>query len=178
MDYQPGPDPGMAGIPYNSPAPPIPEPYNHSRALMVILTILSLAKVAIPNLGAYHPLAVGLLYLTCSAPFLYWALITRYLDGLSSPLMPWYMMAPGLDTYCVYRHIKGQPTTVVESNNPSSSAQIQTVMVSRSNSNLTTNGAFPNIQKMNLADVRKGLVLLGHISKPSLLNTAMKPTKS
>ncbi|KAJ9082541.1 hypothetical protein DSO57_1003700 [Entomophthora muscae] len=100
MDYQPGPYPGMAGIPYDSPAPPVPQPYNHSRAGMVILTILSLAEVVIPKLGAYFPLAVGFLYLTCSAPFLYWALVTRYLDGLSSPLMPWYMTAPGHDT-CV-----------------------------------------------------------------------------
>ncbi|KAJ9070073.1 hypothetical protein DSO57_1012129 [Entomophthora muscae] len=99
MNYQPGPDPGMTGISYNSPAPPITQPYNHSRAGMVILTILSLAKVVIPNLGAYRPLAVGLLYLTHSAPFLYWALVTRYPDRLSSPLMPWYMMAPGHDTH-------------------------------------------------------------------------------
>ncbi|KAJ9087400.1 hypothetical protein DSO57_1033692 [Entomophthora muscae] len=99
MDYQPSPDPGMAGIPYDTPAPPIPQPYNHSRAKMVILTILSLAKVLIPNLGAYHPLAAGLLYLTCSAPFLYWALVTHYLDGSSSPLMPWYMTASGHDSY-------------------------------------------------------------------------------
>ncbi|KAJ9067684.1 hypothetical protein DSO57_1036670, partial [Entomophthora muscae] len=99
MDYQPGPDPGMAGIPYDSPAPPIPQPYNHSRAGMVILTILSLAKVAILNLGAYRPLAAGLFYLTHSAPFLYWALVTCYLDGSSSPLMPWYMTASGHDTY-------------------------------------------------------------------------------
>ncbi|KAJ9072475.1 hypothetical protein DSO57_1027103 [Entomophthora muscae] len=98
MDYQPGPDPGMTGIPYNSPAPPIPQPYNHSRAGMVILTILSLSKVDIPNLGAYCPLAAGLLYLTRSASFLYWALVTQYPDGLSSPTMPWYMMAPSHDT--------------------------------------------------------------------------------
>ncbi|KAJ9050680.1 hypothetical protein DSO57_1012437 [Entomophthora muscae] len=97
MDYQPGPDPGMAGIPYDSPASPIPQPYDHSRAGMIILTILSLAEVVIPNLGAYHPLAVGLLYLTCSAPFLYWALVTCYPDGLSSPSMSWYMTAPGHD---------------------------------------------------------------------------------
>ncbi|KAJ9048821.1 hypothetical protein DSO57_1030781 [Entomophthora muscae] len=97
MDYQSGPDPGMTGILYNSPAPPIPQPYNHSRAEMVILTILSLDKFVIPNLGAYRPLAVGLLYLTCSAPFLYWALVTCYLDGLRSPSMPWYMTAPGHD---------------------------------------------------------------------------------
>ncbi|KAJ9070119.1 hypothetical protein DSO57_1011734 [Entomophthora muscae] len=98
MDYQPGPDPGMTGIPYDSPVPPIPQPYNHSRAGMVILTILSLAKVVIPNLGAYRPLAAGLLYLACSAPFLYWALVTQYHDELSSPFMPWYMTASGYDT--------------------------------------------------------------------------------
>ncbi|KAJ9061143.1 hypothetical protein DSO57_1023393 [Entomophthora muscae] len=97
MDYQPGPDPEMAGIPYDSPAPPILQPYNHSRARMVILTILSLAKDIIPNLGAYRPLAAGLLYLTRSAPFLYWALVTCYLDELSSPLVPWYMTASGHD---------------------------------------------------------------------------------
>ncbi|KAJ9070155.1 hypothetical protein DSO57_1011316 [Entomophthora muscae] len=100
MDYQPGPDPGMAGIPYDSPAPPISQPYDQSRAGMVILSILSLAEVVIPNLGAYHPLAVGLLYLTCSAPLLYWALVTRYPDELSSPSMPWYMTAPGHDKDC------------------------------------------------------------------------------
>ncbi|KAJ9081208.1 hypothetical protein DSO57_1017222 [Entomophthora muscae] len=74
--------------------------YNHSRAGMVILTILSLAKVIIPNLGAYRPLAAGLLYLTRSAPFLYWALVTRYLDGFSSPLMPWDMTATSHDNEC------------------------------------------------------------------------------
>ncbi|KAJ9053240.1 hypothetical protein DSO57_1026186 [Entomophthora muscae] len=98
MDYQPGPDPGMTGIPYDSPAPPIPQPYNHSRAGMVILTVLSLSKVVIPNLGAYRPLAAGLLYLTYLAPFLYWALVIYYLDRLSSPSMPWYMKASGHDT--------------------------------------------------------------------------------
>ncbi|KAJ9055580.1 hypothetical protein DSO57_1002458 [Entomophthora muscae] len=98
MDYQPGSDPGMAGIPYDTPASPIPQSYNHSRAGMIILTILSLAKVDIPNLGSYRSLAAGLLYLTRSAPFLYWALVTCYLDGLSSPLMPWYMTATGHDT--------------------------------------------------------------------------------
>ncbi|KAJ9073767.1 hypothetical protein DSO57_1012761 [Entomophthora muscae] len=101
MDYQPGPDPGMTGIPYGSPAPPIPQPYDHNRAGIVILTILSLAKVDIPNLGAYCPLAAGLLYLTCSAPFLYWTLVTCYPDGLSSPLMPWYMTATGHDRYSI-----------------------------------------------------------------------------
>ncbi|KAJ9075019.1 hypothetical protein DSO57_1000305 [Entomophthora muscae] len=101
MDYQPGPDPGMAGIPYDAPAPPIPQPYNHSSAGMVILTILSLAKVDIPNLGAYRPLAAGLLYLTCSAPFLYWTLVTCYPDELSSPLMPWYMTATGHYRYSI-----------------------------------------------------------------------------
>ncbi|KAJ9088525.1 hypothetical protein DSO57_1022250 [Entomophthora muscae] len=190
MKYQPGSDPVMGGISYNSPAPPIPQPYNHSRAGMVILTILSLAEVVIPNLGAYRPLAVGLLYLTCSALFLYWALVTCYTDELSSPLMPLYMTAPGHDSlsvynlgnlspyilmsigascmllfsiiaYCIYRLNKEQPTTVVESNNPSSPAQIQTVTVSTSKSNSTTNCALPNIQKMNHADVRKGLDLLG-----------------
>ncbi|KAJ9058757.1 hypothetical protein DSO57_1009095 [Entomophthora muscae] len=49
----------MAGIPYESPAPPLPQPYNHSRAGMVILTILSLAKVVVPNLCAYCPLAAA-----------------------------------------------------------------------------------------------------------------------
>ncbi|KAJ9064362.1 hypothetical protein DSO57_1031496 [Entomophthora muscae] len=102
MDYQPGPDPGMTGIPYDSPAPPIPQPYDHSRAGMIILTILSLAKVVIPNLGAYRPLASGLLYLTRSAPFLYWALVTRYLDRLSSPSMPWHITASGHESWSSY----------------------------------------------------------------------------
>ncbi|KAJ9075800.1 hypothetical protein DSO57_1032258 [Entomophthora muscae] len=97
MDYQPGQDPGMAGIPYDSPASPLPQPYDHSRAGMVILTILSLAKVVIPNLGAYCSLATGLLYLTFSAPFLHWALVTCYLDGLSSPSISWYMTVTGHD---------------------------------------------------------------------------------
>ncbi|KAJ9057841.1 hypothetical protein DSO57_1018731 [Entomophthora muscae] len=101
MDYQPGPDPGMAGIPYDSPAPPIPRPYDPSTAGMIILTILSLAKVVIPNLGTYRPLAVGLLYLTCSAPFHYWALVTHYLDRFSSPLMPWFMTATGHDNISI-----------------------------------------------------------------------------
>ncbi|KAJ9061414.1 hypothetical protein DSO57_1020905 [Entomophthora muscae] len=97
MDYQPGPEPGMAGIPYDSPASPISQPYNHSRAGVVILTILSLAEDVIPNLGAYRPLAAGLLYLTRLAPFLYWALVTCYPDGLSSLLMPRYMTASSHD---------------------------------------------------------------------------------
>ncbi|KAJ9070362.1 hypothetical protein DSO57_1008936 [Entomophthora muscae] len=97
MDYQQGPDPGMAGIPYDAPAPPISQPFDYSRAGMVILIILSLDKAIIPNLGTYRPIAAGLLYLTQSAPFLYWALVTCYLDGLSSPSMPWYMTAPGHD---------------------------------------------------------------------------------
>ncbi|KAJ9067086.1 hypothetical protein DSO57_1003000 [Entomophthora muscae] len=96
----------MAGIPDDSPAPPISQLYNHSRAGIVILTILSLSKVDIPNLGAYRPLAAGLLYLTCSAPFLYWALVARYLDGLSSPSMPWYMTASGHDIWCLKYYIK------------------------------------------------------------------------
>ncbi|KAJ9049449.1 hypothetical protein DSO57_1024254 [Entomophthora muscae] len=79
----------MAGISYGSPAPLLPQPYNHSTAGMFILTILSLAKFIVTNLGAYCPLAAGLLYLTHSAPFLYWALVTHYLDGLSSPLLTW-----------------------------------------------------------------------------------------
>ncbi|KAJ9067238.1 hypothetical protein DSO57_1001351 [Entomophthora muscae] len=167
MDYQPGPDPGMAGIPYYSPAPPIPQPYNNSRAGMVILTILSLAKVIIPNLGAYCPLASGLLYLTCSAPFLYWALVMCYLYGLSSPLVPWYMTAAGHDSLSAYNignlspYILMSIEASLESNNPRSPTQIQTVTVSTSNSHTTTNCALPNIQKMNLADFRKGLVLLG-----------------
>ncbi|KAJ9054383.1 hypothetical protein DSO57_1015385 [Entomophthora muscae] len=90
----------MAGIPYDSPASPLPQPYDHSRAGIVILTILSLAEVVIPNLGAYCTLASGLLYLTHSAPFLYWALVTCYLDRLSSPLVPWYMTAAGHDSNC------------------------------------------------------------------------------
>ncbi|KAJ9066635.1 hypothetical protein DSO57_1007709 [Entomophthora muscae] len=97
MNYQPGPDLGMTGILYDPPAPPIPQPYNHSRAGMVILTILILDKGVIPNLGAYRSLAAGLLYLTCSAPFLYWALVTCYPDRLSSLSMPWYMTASSHD---------------------------------------------------------------------------------
>ncbi|KAJ9086903.1 hypothetical protein DSO57_1038793 [Entomophthora muscae] len=39
-------------------------------------------------------------------------------------------------------------------------AQIQTVTVSTANHNTTSSCALPNIQKMNLADVRRGLVLM------------------
>ncbi|KAJ9089094.1 hypothetical protein DSO57_1016365 [Entomophthora muscae] len=117
MDYQSGPDPGLADIPYDSPAPPILQPYNHSRAGMIILTILSLAKGVIPNLGAYCPLAAGLLYLTCFSLFLYWALVTRYLDVLSSPLVPWYMTASGHDSdplgYYVYLMSDHQPFSTI-----------------------------------------------------------------
>ncbi|KAJ9049601.1 hypothetical protein DSO57_1022718 [Entomophthora muscae] len=91
MDYQPGPDPGMAGIPYDSPAPPLSQPYNYTRAGMVILTILSMARVVVPNLGAHRPLAAGFLYLICSAPFLYWALMKCYPDGLSSPWASFFL---------------------------------------------------------------------------------------
>ncbi|KAJ9087588.1 hypothetical protein DSO57_1031633 [Entomophthora muscae] len=92
----------MAGIPYDSPAPPLPQPYNYSRAGMVILTILSLAKVLVPNPGAYCPLDAGLFYLTHSSLFLYWALMPCYPDGLSSLLVPWYMTAAGHDSLSVY----------------------------------------------------------------------------
>ncbi|KAJ9072048.1 hypothetical protein DSO57_1031198 [Entomophthora muscae] len=64
MDYQPGPSPGRAG----SFIPPTPPPlflqpsaevipYDQSRYGIVILTILSLAEVVVPHLGAYCPLA-------------------------------------------------------------------------------------------------------------------------
>ncbi|KAJ9084404.1 hypothetical protein DSO57_1024834 [Entomophthora muscae] len=102
MDYQPGSDPGMAGIPYDSPAPPIPQPYGHSRSGMIVLTILSLAKVVIINLSSYCPLYAGLLYLTRSSPFLYWDLVTCYLEVLSSHLVPWYMTAVSHDSLSAY----------------------------------------------------------------------------
>ncbi|KAJ9087166.1 hypothetical protein DSO57_1035875 [Entomophthora muscae] len=98
MDYQLVPDPERTGIPYDSPASPLLQPYNHSRAGMVILSILSLTKVVAPNFGAYRPLSSRLLYLTCSAFFLYWALVIRYPDSLSSPSAPWYMITAGHDT--------------------------------------------------------------------------------
>ncbi|KAJ9086158.1 hypothetical protein DSO57_1006976 [Entomophthora muscae] len=75
--------------------------YSHSRAGMVILTILSLAKVIVLKLCAYHPLAAGLLYLTRSAPFLYWALLTQYPYDLSSPSAPWYMTAASHERFAL-----------------------------------------------------------------------------
>ncbi|KAJ9075840.1 hypothetical protein DSO57_1031839 [Entomophthora muscae] len=91
MDYQPGPSPGQASrlIP-----PPILQtasevaPYDHSRYGMVNLTILSLAEVVVPHLGAYHPLTAGMLYLSRSLPFLYWALCCGTLMG---GLRPWHL---------------------------------------------------------------------------------------
>ncbi|KAJ9051925.1 hypothetical protein DSO57_1039283 [Entomophthora muscae] len=74
----------MAGVPYDPPAPPLPRPYNHSRAGMVNLTINGLAEAVVPNLA---PTALML-----SAPCPYRALATRYPDGWSSP---WYMATPG-----------------------------------------------------------------------------------
>ncbi|KAJ9062248.1 hypothetical protein DSO57_1012697 [Entomophthora muscae] len=56
-------------------------PYDHSRYEMVILTILSLAEVVVPHLGAYRPLTAGMLYLSRSLPFLYWALVSQYPEG-------------------------------------------------------------------------------------------------
>ncbi|KAJ9049817.1 hypothetical protein DSO57_1020612 [Entomophthora muscae] len=87
MDYQPGPSPGQASS-FISPTPPlIPQPsaevipYDHSRYGMIILIILSLTEVLVPHLGSYCSLAAGMLYLSRSLPFLYWALVLQYPDG-------------------------------------------------------------------------------------------------
>ncbi|KAJ9082664.1 hypothetical protein DSO57_1002610 [Entomophthora muscae] len=104
MDYQPGPSPGQTSS-FIPPTPPtIPQPsaevisYDHSRYEMVILTILSLAEVVVPLLGAYCPLAAGMLYLSCSLPFLYWALVLQYPEGWTPPMLPWYDTTPGHDS--------------------------------------------------------------------------------
>ncbi|KAJ9080451.1 hypothetical protein DSO57_1024804 [Entomophthora muscae] len=104
MDYQPGPSPRQTSsfIPPNP--PPIPQPsaevipYYHSRYGMIILTILSLAEIVVPHLSAYCPLAAGMLYLSCSLPFLYWALVLQYPEGWTTPMLPWYDTTPGHDT--------------------------------------------------------------------------------
>ncbi|KAJ9058274.1 hypothetical protein DSO57_1013964 [Entomophthora muscae] len=104
MDYQSGPSPGQASsfIPPTPPPIPLPSaeviPYDHSRYGMVILTIISLAEVAVPHLGAYCPLAAGMLYLSCSLPFMYWALVLQYPDGWTPPMLPWYSPIPGHDS--------------------------------------------------------------------------------
>ncbi|KAJ9050228.1 hypothetical protein DSO57_1016372 [Entomophthora muscae] len=64
---------------------------------MVILIILSLAEVVVPHLGAYCPLAAGMLYLSCSLSFLYWALVLQYPEGWTPPMLPWYGTTPGHD---------------------------------------------------------------------------------
>ncbi|KAJ9067140.1 hypothetical protein DSO57_1002626 [Entomophthora muscae] len=135
---------------------------------MVILTILSLAEVVVPYLGAYCPLAAGMLYLSRSLPFLYWALVLQYPKWWTPPMLPWYGTTPGnvilsasLLAYCLYRLASINSQTVVEPQNPSPPAQIQTVTVSTANHNATSNCALPNIQKMNLTNVRRGLVLMG-----------------
>ncbi|KAJ9048399.1 hypothetical protein DSO57_1035412 [Entomophthora muscae] len=105
MDYQPGPSPGWTSS-FNPPTPPsTPQPtaevipYDHSRYEMVILIVLSLAEVVVPHLGAYCSLAAGMLYLICSLPFLYWALVSRCPDGWTPSQSPWFNSTPGHDNY-------------------------------------------------------------------------------
>ena len=108
MDYQPGPSPGWTRS--FTPPPPNPEPatevvpYDHSRYGMVILTVLSLAEVVVPHLGAYRPLAAGMLYLSRSLPFLYWALVSRYPDGWTPSSSPWLSTTPGHDSFFSVSH--------------------------------------------------------------------------
>ena len=111
MDSQPGPSPRRSQhyIPFTPPYPnyrPAAEviPYDHSRYGMVILTILSLAEVVVPHLGAYRPLAAGVLYLSRSLPFLYWAMVSRYPDGWNPAVTPWYSATPGHDSDNLERH--------------------------------------------------------------------------
>ncbi|KAJ9071495.1 hypothetical protein DSO57_1036333 [Entomophthora muscae] len=104
MDYQPGPRPGQTSC-FIPPTPPPPilqptaeaVPYDHSRYRMVILTILSLAEVIVPHLGAYCPSAADMLYLSHSLHFWYWALVSRYPDGWTPTMAPWYGTTPGHD---------------------------------------------------------------------------------
>ncbi|KAJ9056934.1 hypothetical protein DSO57_1027376 [Entomophthora muscae] len=104
MDYQLGPSPGWTSNYIPPTPPPIPQssaeviPYDHSRYGMVILTILSLAEVLVPHLGAYRPLAAGMLHLSLSLPFLYWALVLQYPEGWTPPILPWYDTTYGHDT--------------------------------------------------------------------------------
>ncbi|KAJ9055915.1 hypothetical protein DSO57_1038414 [Entomophthora muscae] len=196
MDYQPGPRPEWTSS-FNPPTPlPTPQPsdevipYDHRRYGMVILTVLSLAKVVVPHLGAYCPLAAGMLYLSCSLPFLYWALVSRYPNGWTPSQPPWFDTTPSHDSlstsllgnlspyilmiigasfmlvfsiiaYCLYRLVSRQTTIAAEAQNSNTPAQIQTITVSTANHNAASSCALPNIQKMNLADVRRGLVLMG-----------------
>ncbi|KAJ9051241.1 hypothetical protein DSO57_1006492 [Entomophthora muscae] len=89
--------------PTPTPPPPILQPsaevipYDHSRYRMVILIILSLDEAVVPYLGAYCPLAAGMLYLSCSLPFLYWALVLQYPEGWTTTMTPWYGTTPGHD---------------------------------------------------------------------------------
>ncbi|KAJ9079615.1 hypothetical protein DSO57_1033509 [Entomophthora muscae] len=101
MDYQPGLSPGRTSS-FIPPTPP-PQtlqpsaeviPYDHSRYRMVILTILSLAEVVLPHLGAYYPLAAGMLYLSHFLPFLYWVLVLQYPKGWTPTMAPWYGTIP------------------------------------------------------------------------------------
>ncbi|KAJ9066181.1 hypothetical protein DSO57_1012169 [Entomophthora muscae] len=117
MDYQPGLSLGRTSNYIPPTPPPIPQssaeviPYAHSRYGMVILTILSLAEVVVPHLGAYRPLTAGILYLSCSLPFLYWALVLQYPKGWTPPMSPWYDTTPSHDitpahTYLLIPHLK------------------------------------------------------------------------
>ncbi|KAJ9090213.1 hypothetical protein DSO57_1004791 [Entomophthora muscae] len=101
MDYQPGPSPGRASR-FIHPPPNLQSsaeviPYDHSRYRMVILIILSLAEVVVSHLSAYHLLAAGMLYLSRSLPFLYWALVSQYPEGWTPTMAPWYGTTPSHD---------------------------------------------------------------------------------
>ncbi|KAJ9077931.1 hypothetical protein DSO57_1011891 [Entomophthora muscae] len=103
MDYQPEPSPGRTSN-YIPPTPsPIPQPSaevvpnDHSRYEMIILIIFSFAEVIVPHLCAYCSLAAGMLYLSHSLPFLYWALVSQYPQGWTPPMLPWYDTTPDHD---------------------------------------------------------------------------------
>ncbi|KAJ9052352.1 hypothetical protein DSO57_1035099 [Entomophthora muscae] len=64
---------------------------------MVILTVLSLAKVVVPHLGAYHPIAADMLYLSHSLPFLYLTLVSCYPKGSEPFMASWYYTTPSPD---------------------------------------------------------------------------------
>lgn len=76
---------------------PYPLSLTYSFLDMVILSAISLAKVVVLTLGTLCPIATGVLYLVGAAPFLYWALSTRYPEDMSGGLPKWIYSRPGHD---------------------------------------------------------------------------------
>ncbi|KAJ9089220.1 hypothetical protein DSO57_1015155 [Entomophthora muscae] len=64
---------------------------------MFNLTVLSQAKVVVPHLGAYHPIAADMLYLSHYLPFLYLTLVSCYPKGLEPFMASWYYNTPSPD---------------------------------------------------------------------------------